>query len=476
MQADKRHVLPAGFDSAVRYAVPMNRAIMKRYAVVLLVLAVFLIPVVPAAEVAVQESLELATFDAAWEIIRDTHFDPTLNGVDWEQVRNELRPKAAETENAAELRPILLEMVGRLGQSHFSVIPKSAVEAESEAAGGGEGGGGEGDVGMDLRVLGEALVVTAVDETGPAGTAGIKTGWLLQSVNGTPVSKWLELVRENEDWRSTGLRFMVVAMGSLTGSPGSTVDCVFIDGADTERAVELTRRAAPGEPVKLGNLPPFQTRFGSEQIDSETHGVIVGVLNFNFWMVPVAVQIDNAVDRFRDGDGLVFDLRGNLGGVGGMVMGVAGHILDEKVSLGTFSTRTQTLNFNTNPRRVNRKGERVKPFAGPVAILVDGLSASTTEMFAAGLQEAGRARVFGRTSAGAVLPAYVDSLPNGDVLYHAIADYRTLSGVQVEGQGVQPDETIQLDRTALLEGRDQVMEAALKWIGEEIKKQDRSGS
>ena len=269
---------------------------------------------------------------------------------------------------------------------------------------------------------------------------------------------------------------MVIAIGSLGGSPGSTVECEFLDGADMTRTVELTRRAAPGKPVKLGNLPPFQTRFGSQRIESSEHGIHVGVLSFNFWMVPVAVQIDNAVDRFRGDQGLVFDLRGNLGGVGGMVMGVAGHILDEKVSLGTFKTRTQSLNFNTNPRFVNRKGERVKPFAGPVAILVDGMSGSTSEMFAAGLQETGRVRIFGRNTAGAVLPAYVDSLPNGDVLYHAIADYRTPSGVQVEGRGVQPDETIELDRKALLEGRDQVMEAALSWIAKETKKEDRTGS
>ncbi len=454
----------------------MRTSKIKQYAVLLLVLAVFLVPAVPAAESAVQESLELATFDAAWEIIRDTHFDPTFNGVDWDQVRADLRPGAAETSSPEELRPILLEMVGRLAQSHFSVIPQAVVDVETETAGGESSGPTTGDIGLSLRVLGEKLVVTEVDDSGPAAAAGVKAGWLLETVNGKKVSDWLKLVRDNEDWRNTELRFTIMGIGSLTGSPGSTVTCVFMDGTDAVRELEITRRAEPGKPVKLGNLPPFQTWFDSRQIDSEEYGITVGVLNFNFWMVPLAAQIDDAVDRFRGDHGIVFDLRGNLGGVGGMVMGVAGHILDEKVSLGTFSTRTQTLTFNTNPRRVNRKGERVRPFAGPVAILVDGLSASTTEMFAAGLQEIGRARVFGSITAGAVLPAYMDRLPNGDVLYHAIADYRTPAGVMVEGRGVEPDEPVPLDRAGLLEGRDQVMEAALDWIAEEIKMQDRNGS
>lgn len=456
----------------VRYAVKMSKTKFRRYGVVLAALAVLLVPVSFAAEVAVQESLELTTFDAAWEIIRDTHFDPDFNGVDWDQVRADLRPRAAECSDRNQLRRVLLDMVGRLGQSHFSIIPQSAVDAEVEA-----GGGGEGDLGLDLRMLGEdGLVVTAVEEGGPAAEAGVKTGWLLQSVDGKPVTAWLQMVRENEDWRSTELRYLTIAIGSLMGDPGSKVTCVFLNGEDVAREMELTRRATPGTPVKLGNLPPFRTRFDSRLVQLESEGLTAGVLDFNFWMVPLAVEIDNAVDRFRGANGLVFDLRGNGGGVGGMVMGVAGHLLKEKVSLGTFATRTQSLKFNTNPRRVNRKGERVEPYSGPVAILVDRLSGSTSEMFTAGLQEIGRARVFGTVTAGAVLPAYMDRLPNGDVLYHAIADYRTPAGVQVEGRGVLPDEEILPDRPSLLEGRDRVMEAALEWITEETNKQDPAGS
>jgi carboxyl-terminal processing protease len=68
-----------------------------------------------------------------------------------------------------------------------------------------------------------------------------------------------------------------------------------------------------------------------------------------------------------------------------------------------------------------------------------------------------------------ILPAYMDRLPNNDVLYHAIADYRTPSGVLLEGLGVTPDETIELSRSDLLAGRDRTMEAALAWIASQHK-------
>lgn len=104
------------------------------------------------------------------------------------------------------------------------------------------------------------------------------------------------------------------------------------------------------------------------------------------------------------------------------------------------------------------------PYTGPVALLLDGQSMSTTEIFAAGLQESGRARVFGETSGGQALPALMARLPNQDVLMYVFANLVTPAGVRVEGRGVVPDEEVPLERQALLEGRDPALEAALSWI------------
>ena len=65
----------------------------------------------------------LETFDAVWTIVRDTHFDTTFNGVDWDAARAEFRPKAAAATTPAELRGVIHGMLSKLGQSHFSVIP-----------------------------------------------------------------------------------------------------------------------------------------------------------------------------------------------------------------------------------------------------------------------------------------------------------------------------------------------------------------
>ena len=106
-------------------------------------------------------------------------------------------------------------------------------------------------------------------------------------------------------------------------------------------------------------------------------------------------------------------------------------------------------------------------FAGPVAILTDEMTASTSEIFAGGLQALRRARVFGATSSGQALPSLMPRLPNGDVLLHAIADMIGPGGVRWEGPGVVPDTPAPVTREALLAGRDPALDAAVAWIVEQ---------
>jgi carboxyl-terminal processing protease len=181
-------------------------------------------------------------------------------------------------------------------------------------------------------------------------------------------------------------------------------------------------------------------------------------------MPAVDAMFQRAIDRFRAADAIVIDLRGNPGGLAAMIMGLSGHFLVERQPLGTMKTRESELKFAANPRLVNAAGERVTPFAGPVAVLVDGMTGSASECFAGGLQALKRVRVFGQTSMGQALPAFFDKLPNGDVLIHATGDFVTADGTRLEGRGVVPDEIVQVDRRDLLAGRDPTLQAALAWV------------
>jgi carboxyl-terminal processing protease len=225
----------------------------------------------------------------------------------------------------------------------------------------------------------------------------------------------------------------------------------------------VKREPEAGSPVTVGNLPTMFVRLESSR-HATPAGRTAGVIGFNVWMTAVDPLFQKAIDGFRDADGIVIDLRGNPGGLAGMLMGISGHFIGERKVLGVMKTRDNELRFPVNPRRANARGERVEPFAGPLAILVDDLSGSASECFAGGMQSLGRARVFGQQTMGQALPALFDRLPNGDVLIHAYGDFVTSDGTRLEGRGVIPDQAVPVDRRTLLEGRDGALEAALAWI------------
>jgi carboxyl-terminal processing protease len=414
----------------------------------------------------VDSALALATFDTVWTRIERTHFDTLYGGVDWSAVRDELRPRAASVRDNEELRQLLREMIGRLHESHFGLLPRELRAAATAGNAEPPGQGSDGVPGFDLRLLDGRLVVTDVADGGPAAAAGVRRGWVLLRTGSTDWNAILRALREADTElpaRTERLHAWGAARNRLAGPLGSHVDLTFLNGADDTVRLTVSRGSPPGEVVSILNLPPIAAHLDHERVRAPD-GTDVGVIRFNIWLPTIARQFALAMDEIRDTEGIVVDLRGNLGGVGAMVMGIAGHFMDSTASLGTMRTRTTELRFVTSPQRVNTRGQRVRPYSGPLVILVDEVSASTSEVFAAGLQALGRARIVGDTTAGLALPAQTAPLPNGDVLMHAIADLHDPTGVRVEGRGVIPNVYVALDRAALLNGRDLALERAIEVI------------
>ena len=230
----------------------------------------------------------------------------------------------------------------------------------------------------------------------------------------------------------------------------------------TNSAKSLVAIPAQGLVSQFGNLPPLAGLVKADRI--ATAGGCVGVIAFNIWLPALVGDLEKAVDQVRTCQGVIIDLRGNPGGLGAMVMGFGGYFVDTIQSLGTMKTRQVALNFVINPRQSRSDGTSAKPFEGPLAIIVDPMTASTSEIFAAGMQRIGRARVFGERSAGAALPALMERLPSGDVFVHAVADFTDPEGRRIEGSGAVPDEIVPLKVQDLAAGRDAPIEAAVRWI------------
>lgn len=405
------------------------------------------------------------TFDAVMKIVKDGHFDPAFDIAAWERLGADLRPKAIDAKTPGEFRAVLADMLGRLGLSHFAVIPSTPDNAANAMGLGGQPG-------FDVRLIDRQLVVSSVDPDGGAAAAGVHPGWIVERIGDVQVSAMLAPITETTPPRLAQLQAWRLAVPRLRGPANTTAEITFVDGAGGVVTRSIERRHELGQPVTVGSLPTMFVRVSSS-LKPTPAGGSAGVIGFNVWMTAVDPEFQKAMDRFRSADGIVIDLRGNPGGLAAMIMGLAGHFVSERDTLGVMKTRQSEMKFPANPRLVNAAGERVEPYKGPLAILVDGMTGSASECFSGGLQSLGRARIFGQTSMGQALPALFDRLPNGDVLIHAWGDFVTGTGVRIEGRGVVPDEPVALDRSALLAGRDPTLEGALAWI-DRARKENRN--
>lgn len=406
----------------------------------------------------------LATFDTAWAIVARSHWDTTYNGTNWAAVRDSLRPRAAEARTAAELRPVLSAMIATLRQSHFSIIPAEASEptgARDPEATASNNADHSGTLGAEFRRSPEGMMLTRVDPAGPAAAAGLRAGYVLRAVDGCAVDERLATLPAAADERRASLAAWAALNAMLAGAPGDTARVVADDDRGRRASFTVVRGTPHDAVTRFGNLPPMAAHLEWER--RAVGGRTVGVIRFNIWMPVLSAAFGAAIDSLRGADAIVIDLRGNFGGLGAMATGVAGHFLDSALTLGSMMQRGSTQKFLVNPQRVDGRNRRVAPFSGPLALVVDELSISTSEIFAGGLQAVGRARVFGGQTAGQALPSVAERLPDGDVLYHAVANFLSANGQPLEGPGVMPDVVVARNRRALLAGRDPALDAALAW-------------
>ena len=410
----------------------------------------------------ISTQLAVATFDSLWSKVAQTYVDTAFVSSEWKAVRDSLRPRAMQITERDDLEALLARALKHIPDSHFYLIPARVATDESSA---GESDG-RGRTGLLVRLAEGNVVAWRVEPGTPAMIAGFVPGQQVTKVGSKDVAVSLKRVRALPvEAQQRALADLLHSLnGALTPAVGDTVK-VWSSKAE-RKSVEYSLVGVPGvgKLSQFGNLPPIAGLVKATKVPAGP-GKCVGVIAFNIWLPELGPDLEQAVDSVRSCEGIIVDLRGNPGGVGAMVMGFGGYFVTSTSSLGTMKTRLVSLNFVINPRGSRANGTSIAPYAGPLAIVVDPMTARTSEIFATGMQRLGRARVFGERSAGAALPALMERLPSEDVFVHAVADFTDPTGKRVEGAGVVPDELVPLTLADLRSGRDAPVDAAVKWIG-----------
>ncbi len=426
-----------------------------------------LLTALPAGLPAQPQQSPLASFDSAWAAISRTYWDTAFIASHWRSAHDSLRVALGGSPDDEEVRRAIRALIAVPRQSHFVLIPAVAIplrDSGERTAAPSPGRPAPGTSGLELRSIGGDVVAWRVAPGSGADAAGIRPGDRITGINGRDLDSARRTLMATLPRAESERMVTRLTLGALGGSVGDLVRLEVQGARGRPRAARVVLGPVTHRVTQFGNLPPFAVHASRDSIPLGRGAGWIAVVRFSAWFPALSAELDSILFASRSASGIVLDLRGNPGGIIGMLAGVSGHLLDTTVSLGTLRGRGSTIHFRANPRRVDSEGRRFPPFAGPVAVLTDELTGSTSEFFAAGMQSLGRARVFGDRTAGQSLPALMGRLPNGDVLVHAIADHEDASGRRIEGVGVVPDVPLAFTYADLRSGRDPVLSAARDWI------------
>lgn len=265
----------------------------------------------------------------------------------------------------------------------------------------GEFGGLGIEVGMEN---GFVKVIAPIDDT-PAQRAGIKTGDLIIRIDDKPV-KGMSL---ND------------AVTTMRGKPGTRIILTILrEGVDRPFNLDLERGIIQVASVKSRTLEPGYGYVRISHFQSRTTEDLLSALN--------------GLEKENDGGlkGLVLDLRNNPGGVLNSAVGVSDAFLGEGIIVYTKERGEDSeLRFKAGPDDVLK--------GAPIVVLVNGGSASASEIVAGALQDHKRAIIMGYPTFGKGSVQTIVPIDEATALKLTTARYYTPSGHSIQAHGIEPD-------------------------------------
>ncbi len=259
-------------------------------------------------------------------------------------------------------------------------------------------------VGVTVTEVSMGLRVAAVIPDSPAEAAGIEEGELIIAVDG----------------RSIAGTSSEVATTRIMGPEGTSVELRVIDPEDGETRKLAVDRAEVRLPAVSGEL-------------REVDGRKVAYVRLSTFSGGAHGELRLEIDRLnRQGaEGLVLDLRGNGGGLLREAISCASVFVEE----GEPVVSTQSRSSGDEVLRA--EGDPVDP--KPTVVLIDGDTASASEILTAALEAYDLATTVGKTTYGKGVFQQVIDLPSGGALDITVGEYLTADGASLAGKGITPD-------------------------------------
>lgn len=354
--------------------------------------------------------------DQVWQIIDRQYVDGTFNQQDWRSIRNEYLNRTYA--NQEEAYKAIREMLKKLEDPYTRFMtPEEFKNMQIDTSGELTG------VGIQLAQDEETkkLMVIAPIEDTPAFKAGVLAKDVIVKIDG----KSTEGMDVND------------AVRLIRGEPGTTVTLTIQRG---DKQIDY--------PLKRAKIEIHPVRYSVQNTPTEK----IGYIRLTQFSANASEEMRSAIRNLEKQNvtGYILDLRSNPGGLLYASVEIARMWINEGGIVSTVDRRGETDRQVANKRALTDK---------PLVVLVDGGSASASEILSGALQDDKRATLVGTQTFGKGLVQSVRGLEDGSGLAVTIAKYLTPSGRDINKQGIAPDVVVELteaQRKELQQDRTQI--------------------
>ena len=354
-----------------------------------------------AAQISFQDSPK-AVLDQAWQIVAQSYVDPQFNHVNWQQVRQTLLSRSY-SDRAAAYTALKTELK-KLNDPYTRFLDPQAFQALNSQDINGELTG----VGLQLKDEAQSLKIVKAIEDSPALKAGLQADDKILAIDG----------------RSTKGMTVEAASQLIRGRENTSVSLLIDRANRTPFKVAIVRQKLT-LPVVYSAL----RQQGNQRI---------GYIRLAEFSGHAADQMKKAIQSLssQNVDRFVLDLRGNPGGRLDQETEIARMWLNQGTIVKIVDRDKNAESIQANQTALTNK---------PLTVLVDGGSASASEILTGALKDNRRATVIGTQTFGKALVQSVNPLADGSGINVTIAHYFTPSGLDINHKGITPNIVLELN-------------------------------
>jgi carboxyl-terminal processing protease len=341
-----------------------------------------------------------AIVDEAWQIVNREFVDPTFNKNDWQQVRRELLDR--QYSNKLEAYSAIRQALRKLDDPYTRFMDPLQFKALTTQTNGEVTGIGIKLQDEETTASASKLTISEVVEKSPAALAGLKSGDQILAIDG----------------RSTQQLSVNEAAKLIRGEDGGSLKLKISRAGQAPFEVSLKRTQ-----IEVSSV--------SYRVKQENK-VKVGYIKLAEFSSHSTKQMEDAIRALNREkvNAFILDLRGNPGGLLQNSIEITRLFLGSGVIVKTIDRQGSNEQFRANQTAITEL---------PLAVLVDGNSASASEIMAGALKDNKRGTIVGTPTFGKALVQSVHGLKDGSGMAVTVAHYYTPNGTDIGHKGVAPD-------------------------------------